>query len=651
MGWLTNLFSDNKPAMGSRNQQFGNTITKAKPNDWMDSITYDSYNPAVEDRLRKEHRYLNLADYLSHFRMDNPYEQRNYDNEISQLRRYGRQYEAIHSHADEKQTFAIDFVSSFDSGNLKGLNENNIYKQEYDENISNLGKKRTHNWLYYGAKNIIGSLAPINPYSSIGATLATRLASANPTLEEGSSKYLTSEDEDDKEAATISVGFNDKHVRYSFWGLGPDILAKDTDENQFDKFCLETGYDRATLVDILGEGNVINKDGKTVLNIPKTNLEAIKLLGEIKSWCNDTGRTSDDINYASFDTNNELISDDTAGIGVQIQAMLDTINDAKKDQEDVMNNIGANNQINSITVLPYMNELQMQLKNAYDNFAIDYNTYNDRLKADNEVYERLLMGASFSQLEVYKAAEGTENFEFMEDPVERGNLKDYIRSAIDEDRVVWNAAIAGGTYGVYLTVAPKREKDDASYEGEDKDARKGQTFFIPGLFMESIQNAFNSSTDGKTVAEINSMQQYGYDYTLANGDVISRVNNNGATLYNKNTNTIETIDRDQLHDRIHESIIIEDAASQIRNKMYNFDGTMRTGYNPESDAKKIATVAVNEILGGQDLTPEDIWFTSKEAQDKFEREGNLDKDYKRSRALDIYRALILQISNLINTNR
>ena len=85
--------------------------------------------------------------------------------------------------------------------------------------------------------------------------------------------------------------------------------------------------------------------------------------------------------------------------------------------------------------------------------------------------------------------------------------------------------------------------------------------------------------------------------------------------------------------------------------MYNFDGTMRTGYNPESDAKKIATVAVNAILGGQDLTPEDIWFTSKEAQDKFEREGNLDKDYKRSRALDIYRALMLQISNLINTNR
>ena len=56
------------------------------PSDWTASIDYSKgYNPKDEDRFRKEHRYLELADYLSHFRMDTPMEQRKYLNFVDMV--------------------------------------------------------------------------------------------------------------------------------------------------------------------------------------------------------------------------------------------------------------------------------------------------------------------------------------------------------------------------------------------------------------------------------------------------------------------------------------------------------------------------------------------------------------------------------------
>ena len=81
--------------------------SRQRSSSWKDSIDYSNgYNSNVEDKFRAEHDYLGLADYLSHFRMGNIQDQRAYETEIAQIRRYGREYNAIHGHATSEQSDA-----------------------------------------------------------------------------------------------------------------------------------------------------------------------------------------------------------------------------------------------------------------------------------------------------------------------------------------------------------------------------------------------------------------------------------------------------------------------------------------------------------------------------------------------------------------
>ena len=597
---------------------------KTRPSSWKDTIDYTKgYDEQIEDKYRAEHDYLGLADYLSHFRMSNLQEQRAYENEIAQLKRYGRQYNAIQGSATREQKDAISFLEDFDNGNIDSLNSENEFKRSYEEAVSTLGRT-------------------ISRYQSPG-------------------NYGGIVGFGDKDAATITVSFNDKHVSYGLWGLGSNIpvfnllmdrLSLDKDENQFNKFAHETGYDLETIKRLLGDNAISFNEGNTVISVPKTNLNGIKLLTQIREWCNETGRTLDDVQYASYDSNSNLINDNTIDIGLQLQGLSSLLNRANKNRDDVKNKIGAGNNIVSTTVLPYMNERQMQLKRAVDNGLIDDAKYTSMLKADNEIYENLLLATDFSQLDIYTTANneiaGDRTLRRMDDNLERGALKDYINNAISEDRVSWRAGISGGEYGTYIEV--NAVDDKGKFVTDKDDSRRGMTIFIPGLFTESIQQAFNASTQGKTVAEFNSMQKYGYEYTLSNGNVISNVNNNDAKLYDKDTRTERYISREEAQNMLHQDIIIEDAARNIRNRAFNLDGTPRAGYDPKIDAKKIAIAAANELYPGSPVEENDIavWNPSSNDIAKRRAAGNIDKDYKAQQAYNIYSELMNSIYKLLN---
>lgn len=593
------------------------SVSATKPSSWMDSIDYSKgYDPKIEDRFRNENNYLGLADYLSKFRMDDLQKQREYEREISQLRRYGRQYNAIHGHASDEQSNSISFLEAFNNGDVDALDNNNPVKEQYNNAISALGKTVNYTGLF-------------GEYSEGGAQTGK------------------------EEAATISVKFNNKHVSYSLWGFGPDVLSKDVDENQFDKFAKETGYNQGEIRNLLGDNAITrDKDGKVIVNIPKSNPVAIKFLTEVRAWCNENGRNTDDVSYTSYGADNNLINSDSVVIGHQIQNLSNLLSEVGKNKDDVINRIGGEAQTNSTTILPYMNERQMQLKQLVNAGAIDDSKYTAMMKADNEIYENLLLGTAFSQLDIYTDMDnkgGDETLYQMDNNIRRGELKDYIRSAIDENRVSWRAAISGGKYGTYLVVTPKRDKGNIDFD--DEDARRGATIFIPGLFTKSIQNAFDASTQGKTVAEFNSMQQYGYEYTLQNGDVLSSVGNTTAKLFDKNLGGYRIISREQAQDLLHQSITVEDASMAIRNRMFNLDGTLRQGYNYENAAKVIAVEAANESYPGGRITPDEVWFSSKDEEDKVNAAGNLDKDYKAKQARIIYRQIMNNIFKLLNKTK
>lgn len=606
-----NLFNRNLETI--RNRQ---PVSPQRPSSWKDNINYNNgYDSSIEDKYRAERDYLGLADYLSHFRMDNQVDQRAYESEISQLRRYGRQYNAVHGNATDDQSNAISFLEAFDSGSIDGLDDNNPYKQSYKEAISQLGRKGTYLFADYATDD-----------------------------------YRVN-DPNSPEAATISVSFNSKKTNYS-WFLGLDLLAKDDEnEQQFAKFAKETGYSAGEIRNILGENAISVKDGRVIVNVPKSNLEGIRFLTQVRNWCNETKRNIDDVSYASYDSEGNLITDNTTYIGSHIQDLSNILQKTAQDKDDVMTSIGGTEQIMSTTILPYMNERQMQLMQMRNSGMIDDAKYSSMLKADNEVYENLLLGTGFSQLDLYTDRgndEGDETLYQLDDNIERGKLKDYIRNAIREDRVSWRAGISGGQYGTYLVVTPEDNKGELILDKED--ARSGATIFIPGLFTKSIQNAFDASTQGKAVAEINSMQQYGYERELQNGNIIDNIGNEIARLYDKNTDSYRNITREEAQNLIHQDVIVEDAARNIRNRAFNLDGTQRAGYDPKVDAKKIAIAAANELYPGSPVEENDIaaWNPSSNDIAKRRAAGNIDKDYKAQQAYNIYSELMNSIYKLLN---
>ena len=456
------------------------------------------------------------------------------------------------------------------------------------------------------------------------------------------------------EASTISVSFNNKHVSYGLWGFGPDWMSKDKDEHQFNKFAQDTGYGLADIRAILGDKAISNKDGRFVIDIPKSNIEGVKLLTAIRKWCNETDRTVDDVQYSSYGPDSRLINDDTVQIGNQIQNISNLLDRVNTSKDNVMQSIVGEKVINSTTVLPYMNERQMQLNRMRQAGMLDDAKFTSALKADNEVYENLIAATAFSQLQIYTDLSnewGDETLREMKDNKERGKLKDYIRNAIRENRVHWNAALSNGKYGTYLVVDPEDNKGDLIVEGED--TRRGATIFIPGLFTKSAQNAFDSSTQGKTVAEFNSMQQYGYERTLNNGDIVRNVGNNGAEVYNHETGEWSMRTREEAQNMIHQDIIVEDASRNITNRAFNLDGTRRAGYDPTVDAKKIAINAVNELYPSRPVEELDVeaWNPSREDAARRKAESDAYKDEKAYQAYVIYTQLMDNIYRLLNINK
>ena len=607
------------------------------PSDWTETIDYNNgYQHEVEDRFRKEHKYLELADYLSHFRMNTPIEQREYDNEISQIRRYGRQYNAIQSQATDKQRYAISFLEAFDYGDIKNVDSKNVYKQEYDEAITRLGKSEL---LPQNLPNIVTG-SPAMPI------LPTSILNTPDQIAYG------------EEASTISVTFNNKHVSRALWGFGEripgfnwitDKLSKDSNENQFDKFVQDTGYDVNDIKSILGDNATTHdENGRLIIKIPKTNLKGIKLLTDIRKWQEDTGRNKDDISYASYSPSDELISDNSLDIGRQINRLSGVLDDCNTDKDIVINSVGSGEQIVSTTFLPYMNERQMRLNQLRQAGAIDASKFNAEMEADNDLYLNALANTAFSQYEVYtdKNNKGDNDDFYPLDDDERGAIKSYIRNAIREKRIKMGVGISGGRYGTTITVLNKDDKGKIIEDSED--ARKDATFFIPGLFTESAQNAFNASTQGKTVAEINSMQQYGYQYTLQNGNILSDVGNHSARLYDKDTDNYKNISREEAHSLLHQDIIIQDASNSIRNRMFNLDGSIRQGYDYKSAAQAIAVAGANEVYPNNPIELADVWPISSDDMAARKAAGNLDKDYKVEQAFNVYNEIMNNIFKLIN---
>ena len=144
------------------------------------------------------------------------------------------------------------------------------------------------------------------------------------------------------------------------------------------------------------------------------------------------------------------------------------------------------------------------------------------------------------------------------------------------------------------------------------------------------------------------MQQYGYEYELPNGDTIMGLGNNGALYKNKANNQTREINREEVKKYIEESIVVEQGATSIENRMYNTDGTLRRGYDPKVDAMKLAVQMINDQEGEQ-FTIDDVF--NPDGTIKINKEdSNRIRDEHISKAGDVYQMIITRIFNTLKSD-
>lgn len=143
---------------------------------------------------------------------------------------------------------------------------------------------------------------------------------------------------------------------------------------------------------------------------------------------------------------------------------------------------------NKTVTLPFMNERQKQLKEMCQSRQITKAQFDEMMDADNSVYRDLLISTDLSQFKTYTDAYNTDGSTVLievNDNMQRKELRDVILLAISENRIQWNAAKSGDSYGTYITILPK------AVDGEIKGINRGMTIFVAGLFEKSVKNAFD----------------------------------------------------------------------------------------------------------------------------------------------------------------
>lgn len=139
-------------------------------------------------------------------------------------------------------------------------------------------------------------------------------------------------------------------------------------------------------------------------------------------------------------------------------------------------------------ILPFMNERQKQLKEMGRSGLITKAQFDEMMDADNSVYRDMLISTDLSKFKTYTNAYNTDGSTVLievNENQQRKELRDVIQLAISENRIQWNAAKSGDSYGTYITILPK------AVDGEIKGINRGMTIFVAGLFEKSVKNAFD----------------------------------------------------------------------------------------------------------------------------------------------------------------
>lgn len=542
----------------------------------------EKFNSFIANR-----QYNDAADYASQFHFSDPATQRAHENDIINLRRNGRVLGAIYGRVQNPEDLAkIVFADKvFTDG---GLESSTFGSSDGDGDIYKSSLRSYYDQLeQYKAR--IGS--KIN-YGVFGHEI-------------------------EQEASTLEVTFQPQKQTF----LGVDWLAKDNDNN-IDNFYAISGLSKKQL-DEAGV-QIINKDDKTTLKFDKSNPLANKILyyTDTKAGRNRVG----DIPVSELGGNRPAIvrgydkNGNELGFGEGLDAFKQLIDDARNTKENYFREKNLEFKDYSSTVGPLISDELSSLRSMLNRGDINETQYNQQAKAlAPHIFSAInTLGSANYEMYTNKFNDSaTDETLIPANNEQRGELANLISSYAPKDIDV-SAMVSNGKIGVLITLEGTGNESKA----QENDGRRIE-IFVPGLLQDEAQEKINRNTSTRAIQELNSMIDWGYDYKLRDGAIIS-VDDLGH--FKKGD---EFIDKTKAIQELNKDMIMEEGIANLKYQYLNSDNQIIDNAAYEQMARLFSMNAAQDVYGDIQLNinPQTLGVT---LTDKFGNVYNPDDIFNRN---------------------
>ena len=565
--------------------------------------------------LISKNDYLGAATYAKGFTSNDPIKRKNLEKGVGMLESEGRKYQAIINKATPDQQQAISFLYGLQNNSLdlrKGKDGQyiNRYVREFKNTINELGGTNSE---YIAIK-----LSPKNINRSfVGIDF---LAKDVQRKESGYDRFKHVSNLDDDMLRKMGV-----NVRNDNDGATTLYFRKDMSDS--DKFKILSSVRKVTFDDDEGKGlgyiiGGANKIGDGVIAEHSRRGDTPYTSPIIKNFDPDVfDGGNDKVNnfISNVESINKEFSFDNNRTDVQILdapyiTERQAIAEAQGDQEGVKAEIDG--------VLRQLTTINLQ----------DYETYY----RDNDDKEAALLKLD----NVDKQNDLTAMLRNMSTE-EKSQLR--IKKAISGDKIGWHIYIPNTKHWFGI------------------DTENAELFIVDPRIGDSLEDSWANSTQVKAIKEAATMSQYGYSREIpyknsTNGKAtITPVEGTNQYTINFNGHDQGTIDRTEAQKYLNAQFIMDDTVSQLRNNMYNPDGSKRNYVNLKQDASIVAMQAMKEIEpeAYQRVAPSiakigniynDDGTVNKSVYDKLDEQTKYDFDYFNN----AYEYLVQSIINKLN---
>ena len=565
--------------------------------------------------LISKNDYLGAATYAKGFTSNDPIKRKNLEKGVGMLETEGRKYQAIINKATPDQQQAISFLYGLQNNSLdlrKGKDGQyiNRYVREF--------------------KNTINELGGTN------------------------SEY-------------IAVKLSPKNINRSFVGL--DFLAKDVQRK-------ESGYDRFKHVSSLDDDmlrkmgvNVRNdNDGATTLYFRKdmSDSDKFKILSSVRkvTFDDDEGKGLGYIIGGANKIGDGVIVGHSRYSDVDYRSPIiknfdpdffntgnNKVNNFISNVESINKEFSFDNKRTDVQILdaPYITERQAIAEAQGD---------EEGVKAEIDGVLRQLTTMNLQDYETYYRDNDDKEAALLKlDNVEKQNdLTAMLRNMSTEEKsqLRIKKAISGDKIGWHIYIPNTKH-----WFGIDTE--NAELFIVDPRIGDSLEDSWANSTQVKAIKEAATMSQYGYSREIpyknaTNGKAtITPVEGTNQYTINFNGHDQGTIDRTEAQKYLNAQFIMDDTVSQLKNNMYNPDGSKRNYVNLKQDVSIVAMQAMKEIEpeAYQRVAPSiakigniynDDGTVNKSVYDKLDEQTKYDFDYFNN----AYEYLVQSIINKLN---